>query len=345
MGDLNFRVTESRKYADELIETDRIDKLLESDELSTERAKNTIFNGFYEAKISFMPTYKFDVREDIGPRKPTLLGRIFKEKDKSTNSSGESLKAKPAALPNRDVLMAKIERPSITLRKASFAAAKAPSTFPSTSPDKNESAADYLERNSLPTRTGHIPPDARKKTIKPELMLLPEILTTSSEGPVSRVLSNPPDSLRICAIEEILFNGRHSNTSNKDLNPAEPPAKIETDNPGVPDSIIPANTPKSIFAIFSTNTVRNQPLAPVSRFGYDSSAKQRTPAWTDRILFTSSTNQTPAIWRIFNRIPDKLSCFNEMYQARMEINSSDHKPVVAKFLVMLPPSHLSSYTS
>lgn len=48
---------------------------------------------------------------------------------------------------------------------------------------------------------------------------------------------------------------------------------------------------------------------------YDSSNKQRTPAWCDRILFRSDNN------------------LSQVYYGRSEINLSDHRPVLALFEV------------
>ena len=53
---------------------------------------------------------------------------------------------------------------------------------------------------------------------------------------------------------------------------------------------------------------------------YDTSAKQRIPSWTDRILFKSSKIQ------IFGFIQVRKPIKAEEYQACMDINCSDHKP-------------------
>jgi len=45
---------------------------------------------------------------------------------------------------------------------------------------------------------------------------------------------------------------------------------------------------------------------------YDTSEKMRIPAWTDRILFSGK-------------------CINQLYYDRVEINSSDHRPVKSLF--------------
>jgi hypothetical protein len=47
---------------------------------------------------------------------------------------------------------------------------------------------------------------------------------------------------------------------------------------------------------------------------YDSSSKQRVPAWTDRVLF----------------YPQGLTCI--AYDADMTIRTSDHRPVYASFI-------------
>jgi phosphatidylinositol-bisphosphatase len=65
MGDMNYRVNGNRRVVDKLIETKMIDVLLANDQLSIERNRGNVFNGFTEGEISFFPTYKFSKNSDI----------------------------------------------------------------------------------------------------------------------------------------------------------------------------------------------------------------------------------------------------------------------------------------
>ncbi|KAK3826027.1 MAG: hypothetical protein J3Q66DRAFT_113284 [Benniella sp.] len=59
-GDLNYRVDLSREEAEECLERGDLKTMLAHDQLTTERNKGAVFNGFMEAPIDFKPTYKFD---------------------------------------------------------------------------------------------------------------------------------------------------------------------------------------------------------------------------------------------------------------------------------------------
>lgn len=70
-GDFNFRVKKPRDVVDKLIHKHRkskdvvIKELLQHDQLNDVFSRGKIFQGFVEAPIYFMPTYKFDVNTDI----------------------------------------------------------------------------------------------------------------------------------------------------------------------------------------------------------------------------------------------------------------------------------------
>nr|XP_014346448.1 PREDICTED: 72 kDa inositol polyphosphate 5-phosphatase isoform X2 [Latimeria chalumnae] len=63
-GDLNFRLANSRMEIDLLLKQNlknNMSSLLQYDQLLKEMQDGSIFNGFREAVIGFLPTYKFDV--------------------------------------------------------------------------------------------------------------------------------------------------------------------------------------------------------------------------------------------------------------------------------------------
>ncbi|XP_072015729.1 uncharacterized protein [Amphiura filiformis] len=94
-GDFNFRLVESRKkvetWANQLHDGTKTDYniLLEHDQLRKSMNKNEIFKGFKEGAIEFIPTYKFDIGDDIydtseKKRVPSYTDRIlFKSRKKS----------------------------------------------------------------------------------------------------------------------------------------------------------------------------------------------------------------------------------------------------------------------
>ena len=59
-GDLNYRLDISHEETLHLIKEKMIEKLLLDDQLLNEKEKNKIFAGFFEPKIQFLPTFKFD---------------------------------------------------------------------------------------------------------------------------------------------------------------------------------------------------------------------------------------------------------------------------------------------
>uniref|UniRef100_A0A915PQP8 Inositol polyphosphate-related phosphatase domain-containing protein n=1 Tax=Setaria digitata TaxID=48799 RepID=A0A915PQP8_9BILA len=86
-GDLNFRLR-SRKRVDELNSQNRkqenmrdsyFDQLLVDDELTLERCKGNVFEGFSEACINFPPTHKFilGTNDYVNDRIPSYTDRIL----------------------------------------------------------------------------------------------------------------------------------------------------------------------------------------------------------------------------------------------------------------------------
>ncbi|KAK7201731.1 endonuclease/exonuclease/phosphatase [Novymonas esmeraldas] len=62
-GDLNYRINGTRKAIEYVIEHHRSIRsiLINNDQLSLERARGTIFQGFQEGNLLFRPTYKYEV--------------------------------------------------------------------------------------------------------------------------------------------------------------------------------------------------------------------------------------------------------------------------------------------
>lgn len=86
-GDLNFRLNDfdlQPKYIKYMILDNRLDELLVKDQLITIRKDNEAFNGFYEEKLKFPPTFKYYVgTSDYNlQRRPAWTDRIlYKVKD------------------------------------------------------------------------------------------------------------------------------------------------------------------------------------------------------------------------------------------------------------------------
>lgn len=99
-------------------------------------------------------------------------------------------------------------------------------------------------------------------------------------------------------------------------------------SPSSPSSSASPASPASPYLIKSTitdkkkkaplkkknNITNSKPELALSKneFGYDTSAKNRIPSWTDRILYKAP--------------PDTVTC--ESYKSIMDITCSDHKPVI-----------------
>ncbi|OAJ37826.1 hypothetical protein BDEG_21807 [Batrachochytrium dendrobatidis JEL423] len=82
VGDLNYRVPISDAEAKAMIESNRLEELLNFDQLGIEQAASRCFNGFNEGQICFPPTYKYDVgtsRYDTSEKKrsPSWCDRIL----------------------------------------------------------------------------------------------------------------------------------------------------------------------------------------------------------------------------------------------------------------------------
>jgi hypothetical protein len=81
-GDLNYRLNNNGDQIKELISQGKIKDLLEYDQLINEKNKNQVFTDFYENKITFKPTYKYDIGTNIfdtseKKRAPAFCDRVL----------------------------------------------------------------------------------------------------------------------------------------------------------------------------------------------------------------------------------------------------------------------------
>eukprot|EP01006_Ploeotia_vitrea_P051446 TRINITY_DN67561_c7_g1_i1.p1 TRINITY_DN67561_c7_g1~~TRINITY_DN67561_c7_g1_i1.p1 ORF type:complete len:989 (+),score=558.98 TRINITY_DN67561_c7_g1_i1:3-2969(+) len=94
MGDLNYRIEGNRAAVDALLEADMHEALLNNDQLNKERlVKRSVFHKFYEAPITFAPTYKFDSGTDVydtsaKARIPSFTDRILVRSNNDGNGGG-----------------------------------------------------------------------------------------------------------------------------------------------------------------------------------------------------------------------------------------------------------------
>ena len=68
LGDLNYRIQVSPEMTAEQVkayaDNYQLQTLLKFDQLLQEMAKKTVFMGFTEGRITFKPTYKYNVNSD-----------------------------------------------------------------------------------------------------------------------------------------------------------------------------------------------------------------------------------------------------------------------------------------
>jgi len=81
-GDLNYRLNNNGDLIKEYVSKGKIEELLEFDQLLSEKAKQAVFNDFYENKITFKPTYKYDIGTNIfdtseKKRAPAFCDRVL----------------------------------------------------------------------------------------------------------------------------------------------------------------------------------------------------------------------------------------------------------------------------
>ncbi|XP_006640692.1 phosphatidylinositol polyphosphate 5-phosphatase type IV [Lepisosteus oculatus] len=84
-GDFNFRLNEDRTGVESILKQDLgsdMSRLLQYDQLSKEMKDGSIFKGFEEAPIQFLPTYKFDIGCDTydstaKQRTPSYTDRVL----------------------------------------------------------------------------------------------------------------------------------------------------------------------------------------------------------------------------------------------------------------------------
>ena len=60
-GDFNYRIDLDREQVKDLIDRQEWPLLLQHDQLTKERSKGSVFEGFEEGQIEFAPTYKYDL--------------------------------------------------------------------------------------------------------------------------------------------------------------------------------------------------------------------------------------------------------------------------------------------
>jgi len=97
-GDFNYRIDIGNEEARQLIEEDKLDILLENDQLKKSQAAGKVFSKYLEGEIKFGPTYKFDVHTDVydtseKQRIPAYTDRILycKMYPTNRNETGEQL--------------------------------------------------------------------------------------------------------------------------------------------------------------------------------------------------------------------------------------------------------------
>ncbi|KAI9355376.1 Endonuclease/exonuclease/phosphatase [Zopfochytrium polystomum] len=93
-GDLNYRVNGTRGMIDRLISQERLEIMIHNDQLQQEMKKGTVFSGFVEAPITFMPTYKLD-RDRKRALRRKLHGKVEAAEDEESeglryDTSGKS---------------------------------------------------------------------------------------------------------------------------------------------------------------------------------------------------------------------------------------------------------------
>jgi len=81
-GDLNYRLNNSSDLIKEYVSQGKIEELLEFDQLLNEKSKQLVFTDFYESKITFIPTYKYDIGTNIfdtseKKRAPAFCDRVL----------------------------------------------------------------------------------------------------------------------------------------------------------------------------------------------------------------------------------------------------------------------------
>ena len=90
-GDLNFRIELTYEKTIELIQKKDLKNLILNDQLSLKMKEKSIFQGFYEENITFLPSYKFDKNSndyDSSEKKriPSYCDRILIKGEKSKYS-------------------------------------------------------------------------------------------------------------------------------------------------------------------------------------------------------------------------------------------------------------------
>lgn len=64
-GDFNYRINGSRKMVDTLLKENLFEVLMNNDQLTINKKKGLIFQGFEEPPLFFRPTYKYDKGTDV----------------------------------------------------------------------------------------------------------------------------------------------------------------------------------------------------------------------------------------------------------------------------------------
>jgi hypothetical protein len=64
-GDFNYRVGLGLEAATDAVKRRNLERLFENDQLNLQMVAGLAFRFYSEARITFMPTYKFDVGTDI----------------------------------------------------------------------------------------------------------------------------------------------------------------------------------------------------------------------------------------------------------------------------------------
>jgi phosphatidylinositol-bisphosphatase len=91
-GDFNYRIDLDNDYARDLASRQDWRTLLDADQLMIQKNEGKVFDGYVEGRITFPPTYKYDINSDDYDtseknRIPAYTDRILFRKNFTTNSS------------------------------------------------------------------------------------------------------------------------------------------------------------------------------------------------------------------------------------------------------------------
>lgn len=305
-GDLNYRVNGTRKMVDNLLYNRMHEVLLANDQLRIEMQRQTVFRGFKEAEISFLPTYKYHVEKLIRKKQHQPPPRLRKSE---------------GALVNISISLSATGKPPKSPKK------KSPSTAANSSVGRSNTTG-----SSHATTRNNYTGESRKISGRKTSAMSVESSEERDDDDEEEEDDEDEDGYDV--VNDVVNDVVKDDIAEKSqVEPSVAAVKRKSDSSVATRATVGSKSSSgSIAKRTPSQPLKGSNSTKTSNPTYDISSKQRIPSWTDRILWKDNKIvgvNSPLI------LGQSGVVKAEKYDCCMPMIMSDHKPVYAIFSVQV----------